>query len=282
MLPLKPILLTMVKIYPHPKATITYQQVGEGIPVVLLHGFGEDSGIWERQVDVLQSVCRLYVPDLPGSGLSTVNADALDAIVSLDAMADTFIDFLQNVVGEPAIVLGHSMGGYLALAIAEKQPALLCGLGLVHSTAFADGEEKKETRRKAIDFITRYGSRAFLETAIPGLFGTAFSQTNQTEIDTLVNRSEQFAPETLVSYYRAMLSRPNRTQVLKGSAWPVLFVIGSEDKAAPMTDVLQQTHLPETSVVHVLENTGHMGMLEQPDQLNKILADFVRLCTNAR
>jgi pimeloyl-ACP methyl ester carboxylesterase len=252
------------------------------MPVVLLHGFGEDSRIWEGQVDALQSVCRLYVPDIPGSGLSTVNADALDAIGSLDAIADTIIDFLQHVVGEPAILLGHSMGGYLALAIAEQQPALLCGLGLVHSTAFADSEEKKETRRKAIDFITRYGSRAFLETAIPGLFGSAFAQTNLAEIDALVNRSEQFAPETLVSYYRAMLSRPNRTQVLKGSAWPVLFVIGTEDKTAPMTDVLQQTHLPETSVVHVLENTGHMGMLEQPDQLNKILADFVRLCAHAR
>jgi pimeloyl-ACP methyl ester carboxylesterase len=272
----------MVKFYPHPTGTVAYRTIGEGKPILLLHGFGEDSHIWDKQIEFLQHQSRLYVPDILGSGQSVVKPNEELSISSLDTMAQMFKDFVEHLIGEPVILLGHSMGGYLALAFAEKYPDWLIGLGLVHSTAFADSEEKKETRRKAINFIARYGSRSFLETAIPGLFGSQFAEKNALEIEAVVNRSHHFAPEILISYYRAMLGRPSRTEVLKGSTYPVLFVIGADDKAAPMADVLQQTHLPEMSVVHILEQTGHMSMLEQTDQLNNIIRDFIHLCTHEK
>jgi pimeloyl-ACP methyl ester carboxylesterase len=72
-----------------------------------------------------------------------------------------------------------------------------------------------------------------------------------------------------------MMKRPDRTHVLKNSTVPILFVIGTEDVAAPLNDVLKQVHLSEISYIHILENTGHMGMWESADILNEYLEEFV-------
>jgi pimeloyl-ACP methyl ester carboxylesterase len=172
-------------------------------------------------------------------------------------------------------MLGHSMGGYITLAFAEKYPGLLDGFGLIHSTAFADTEEKKQTRERGIAFIDQHGAHAFLKTSIPNLFGKRFQEEFPEKITSLVEAAAAFTKESLQQYYRAMIRRPNRAPVLESNPLPVLFVMGTEDVAAPMTEVLQQAHLPNKSYIHILPGTGHMGMWEAPEALNQWILAFI-------
>ncbi len=284
----------MQKNYTWSGGTIVYTIYGEGIPVVLLHGFGEDSSIWNRQVSFLQQHCKLIVPDLPGTGNSQwgiVNGEwsmvnrAEDSLTihdspfttpSIDHLADAIYELLlqENILS--CYLLGHSMGGYITLALAEKYPSLLKGFGLIHSTAFADSEEKKKNRVRGIELIEQYGGHSFLRTTIPNLFGEKFKETDSTSINQLIEQSKTFSTLSLQAYYYAMMKRPDRSHVLKSNPLPVLFVMGTEDVAAPLNDVLQQSHLPLISYIHILDGIGHMGMWESTDRMNQLLLSFIQ------
>ena len=139
----------MQKFFIYQTATISYSVQGKGKPVVLLHGFGEDSSIWDQQVLFLKEHCLLIVPDLPGSGKSDLLKLKVEPDpISIDDYADCIYSLLQHEAIPFCIMLGHSMGGYITLAFAEKYPLLLEGFGLIHSTAYADSEEKKTEPRK--------------------------------------------------------------------------------------------------------------------------------------
>lgn len=264
-------------------STIFYRVTGNGKPVILLHGFGEDGDIWNRQVDFLKEHYTLIIPDLPGSGQSQIIPD-----MSIEGMADVIKEIinieLQNSSpfgGGWVGALGHSMGGYIALALAEKYPKLLKAFGLFSSSAFADSEEKKATRLKAIAFIKKNGAYEFLRASIPGLFleGQDGSKQSNPFIEALVERSKAFTPEALVHYYQAMIDRPDRTAVLKTFAGPVLFIIGEHDKAVPFEQSLQQCYLPQQSHIHILRRSAHMGMLEETDKANVALLQFLQEAT---
>lgn len=262
----------MTHSFSYPPVDIIYKQAGAGTPVLLLHGFGEDRQVLQPLFEQLQQQYLVVLPDLPGSGASAYDETICSCI---DGMAEAMLALMQSITKEPFVVLGHSMGGYIALAMAEKHPQALRGFGLLHSTAFADSTEKKETRRKAIQFIQANGSGALLKTSIPGLFSEAFQQSHPQVVQQLVERGQSFLPEALCAYYIAMMERPDRTAVLANATVPVLFVIGEFDKAAPMADVLQQVPLPMLSHVHILKHTAHMGMFEEPERFNKSVVQFL-------
>jgi pimeloyl-ACP methyl ester carboxylesterase len=252
---------------------IFFHTTGKGTAVLLLHGFAEDSDMWRYQVDFLKDNFRLIIPDIPGSGLSTFN----DQVSTIEDYAETIKAILDNEKTAECILIGHSMGGYIALALAEKYPQLLKAFGLFHSTALPDTEEKKLTRLKAIEFIQTNGANAFMKTSIPGLFSEEFKINNPSTIEELIDRNKKFSPEALVQYYRAMIARPDRTQVLKSFAKPILFIAGEKDNIIPLQSLLQQVHLPSQSDIHILENSAHMGMWEEATKANKILLNFLQM-----
>jgi pimeloyl-ACP methyl ester carboxylesterase len=253
---------------------VYYQVYGAGKPVVLLHGFGENGKVWYPQIDFLQEHFCLIVPDIPGSGQSALIKDA-----NIDTYADVvkeIIDKEYPAEGKTRVnIIGHSMGGYITLAFAEKYPSYLNSIGLFHSTAFADGEEKKQTRRKAIDFIKTKGAFAFLKTSTPGLFTKSFAEKAPEKINELIEDGKKFSNEALVQYYEAMIARPDRTDILKKLTTPVLFIIGEQDMAIPLQSSLQQCYLPNQSYVTILEESAHMGMWEEPEKANKSLFNFL-------
>ena len=291
---------------------IYYSDTGSGPVVVLLHGFAETGEVWRQQVDFLQPNYRVIIPEIPGTVIqksSTAAADLsrqtdlselttplyelpvafrqisetipdapLQIAASIEAMADALAALLQKKIIEPVVLLGHSMGGYTTLALAEKHPQLLKAFGLIHSTAFADAEEKKATRRKGIEFIRKNGSEAFFKTSAPGLFSDASKQKMPELLQRNIKLAAPFEPEILVANYEAIMARPDRTNVLSGSGVPVLFIIGKDDKAVPAADVLQQVYLPTVSYFHLLENVAHMGMWEAPDEVNNIIFKFLEDC----
>lgn len=266
----------MEKQFQYQGSDIYYWVMGEGVPVVLLHGFAEDHTIWAEQIPFLEQHCKLIIPDLPGSGKSGL---VKKENVTIEEYADCIHQLLQFENAGKCIVLGHSMGGYITLALAEMYPDTLAAFGFVHSTAFADNEEKKNTRRKAIKLIDEYGVYPFLKNSTPNLFSDTFKNEHPEKISALIEQGKQFSKEALIQYYNAMINRPDRTHVLEKSNIAVLFIIGSEDVAAPLEDLLKQVHLPAVSFIHIIDKVGHMSMWEKPADLNSHLLTFIQSIT---
>jgi pimeloyl-ACP methyl ester carboxylesterase len=251
---------------------IFYRDVGSGPVLVLLHGFGEDSRIWNLQIEFLQNHNRLIIPDLRGTGRSA--PDSINEI-SIESMAEDIKTILVHEQIETCSIIGHSMGGYIALAFAEKYPQNLKSLGLVHSTSYADSEEKKEARRKGISFIRENGAAAFIRATIPNLFATPFKDNQPAAFQQLLDWSEELSGETLIAYYESMICRPDRTPVLKSFKKPVLIIIGSEDKAVSPEDALDQATLPAQCQLCLLQQVAHMGMWEASETINRELLLFL-------
>lgn len=253
----------------HNGNAVYYNVYGEGYPVMLVHGFGEAGSVWKEQIPFLQNDYQLIVPDLPGSGRSPLTTD-----MSMEGLADV-LKTIAEAEATPLTMIGHSMGGYITLAFAEKYPEQLTGFGLFHSSGFADNDEKKATRKKGIEFIRQHGAAAFLKNTTPNLFSPVTKEQNPGLIDDFIDELDNFSPEALVSYYEAMMQRPDRTAVLKASKVPVLFILGQHDVAVPFEDGLKQVNLPEKSYIHVLRQSAHMGMLEEKAKSNSILKDYL-------
>jgi pimeloyl-ACP methyl ester carboxylesterase len=213
---------------------------------------------------------QLIVPDLPGSGQSAVISSQL--AIGIEAYAEAVRLILLEEKINNCIIIGHSMGGYITLALAEKYQHLVKAFGLFHSSAFADSEEKKAVRLKAIEFIKNNGAYEFLKTSIPGLFLTP---ENYQPCINLVEKAKHFTAEALIQYYQAMIARPERTEVLKNFTGPVLLIIGQHDKAVPFEQSMQQCYLPRQSHIHILRNSAHMGMWEEEEKANHSILQFL-------
>ncbi len=255
---------------------VNYQKEGNGFPVVFIHGFAEDSEVWKYQLSFLKDKYSLIIPDLPGSGHSEMLQPIDDENVTIGAYADCIFALLQYENISACAVFGHSMGGYITLALAEKYPAIIKGFGFVHSTAFGDSEEKKAIRLKGISTIEQYGSYQFIKTTLAGLFSLHFKQNHWDEINVLIEKGKSFTKAALQQYYKAMMLRDDKTMVLQNSIVPVLFIMGKEDKATPLNDGLQQAHLPSVSYIYILDNAAHMGMWERKEEVNKCLLEFIQ------
>lgn len=256
---------------------IFYRIEGKGKPVLLLHGFGEDGNIWNKQINALKKNNLLIIPDFPGSGQSEMvdgKATLEDYAEVVKAIADEAI--IKKGIENQFCLIGHSMGGYITLAFAEKYPSLLNSFGLFHSSAFADTEEKIAVRKKAISFIKENGTEAFLKTMIPNLLSEETKKSRPELTEQLFDLSKNISAEALIQYYEAMIKRPDRVPVLKSFGNPVLFIIGKHDTVIPLQSSLEQCQIPAISTIHILQHSGHEGMWEEESFSNKFLKDFLQ------
>jgi len=255
---------------------ISYKAEGEGKPVILIHGFAETSEVWLYQLGKLKEKFFVIIPDLPGSGKS----EMLEGSVSIDDYAEAIKAIADAEINnnKPTFfsLIGHSMGGYITLAFAEKYPELLSGFGLFHSSAYADDDAKKEIRKKGIEFISNNGADAFTKTTASNLFSEKTKNKRPELIENLIQIAEGFSGDALVQYYYAMMARPDTTSVLKNFKKPVLFLIGKDDNAVPLKASLEQCYLPAISFIKIMENSGHMGMWEQKDEANEFVLNFLK------
>ena len=251
--------------------TLFFRDEGSGLPVLLLHGFAEDGTIWDELLQAGRPGCRLLIPDLPGSGRSTL----LPGEPSIDALAAEIKALIDHQGIPSCVLIGHSMGGYVALAFAEKYPEAVEAFGFFHSTAYADSEEKKAARRKGIEFIRQHGAAPFIRQSIPNLFAVGTRESRPQLVEELIRRYSGFSPEALTWYYEAMILRPDRVSVLRQFAGAALFIMGELDTLIPYEQSLKQCHESPIAVIHTLERSGHMGMLEEPGQGLRILESFL-------
>jgi pimeloyl-ACP methyl ester carboxylesterase len=269
----KPIIMSFITLNDR---KIAYQLTGKGETVVLLHGFCEDKRIWmDVEEELHRYNFRTLSIDLPGFGNSDLLQQAHPSIE--DYAADVYA-VIQHIKLASCFLLGHSMGGYIALAIAEKYPVLIRGLGLLHSQPYPDTDEKKADRQKQIKFIVDNGHLLYIKQLIPKLFTPRFSSSNPFTLDTLIHRASGTNERGLIDALTAMIARPDRTAVLQKCSVPVLFIIGKDDTTIPTTASLAQILLPEISSIHLLDKVAHMAMLEASRQTQLIIRNFFVYC----
>jgi pimeloyl-ACP methyl ester carboxylesterase len=257
-------------VFAFPSPAVFYQTNGSGLPVVFLHGFCEDHRVWEGFYNSFP-VCEMICIDLPGFGHST-----RAAISDLGHYADIVAALLQSKGIEKCVLIGHSMGGYIGLAFAEKYGDMLLGLGLIHSSPFADDKKKKAQRLKEKKFISIQGHETYVAELIPKLFTKKFAGSKV--LKQLISQAQQYAPDGIQDALVAMMNRSDRSEVLKKIACPVLVLAGEKDIVIPMEKSLAFSVYPNTSSIHFLRNVAHMGMFEASDQCRQIIADFIAYC----
>jgi len=260
----------MKKMVDTSRGSLAVSVAGSGNAVVLLHGFLESASIWEHLVDFLQEFYTVVCIDLPGHGQSPVVAETH----TMELMADMMLEALSKLDIEHFALAGHSMGGYVGLAMAEKAPERLRGLALLHSTATADSEEKKANRLRGVRAVGN-NHTAFVKEAIPNLFAPSNVDRFPKAIAQLQAQAAETPAEGISAALLGMRERPDRQQVVAGLNCPVLWVVGREDPAVPYALMPNQLTLAKDTAALILENVGHMGFVEAPVDFRMALEAFL-------
>lgn len=244
---------------------LNYQITGTGKPVVFLHGFLESLTMWETlELDTFPFQSILI--DLPGHGAS----EELPAEVSIAAMAQAVTKTLESIGVTEYSVVGHSMGGYVALHLAKTNPGVV-KVCLMNSSFWADSEKKKTDRDRVIGVVKENKMR-FLKEAIPGLF--VEPEAHQDFIRNLTNEASEMTPEAIIYATAAMRDRESNEEVCIRLGDHVKIIQGEEDKSIPLADMLDKTQGKAFNLA-ILPHVAHMSHVEANETLRIILQDFL-------
>jgi pimeloyl-ACP methyl ester carboxylesterase len=252
---------------------IAYSRFGEGFPLVFIHGFCEDRSMWNDFIIPFQDKYSVITVDIGGFGESEQPETP-----NIKVMGEQVEAVLQVEKIEKCILIGHSMGGYTAMAFAEYFPQYLNGVVMFHTHPFSDTPEKKKVRDKGVEFIQTYGVEHFVAPLIPKLFGDNRQLEIRPVIDKLIKTAINYSSEAIIGGLIAMKNRPDRSSILENINCPVQFIIGKLDGAVSWEQSMKQTSIPNISDIQILEGVGHMGMFEATKQTQKMILDFVNFC----
>ncbi len=257
-------------------ASLAHDEIGHGPTVVFLHGFCEDRALWNYHVSALRVECHIINIDLPGFGEN----EALSQDCSIDDLADRVHELLLELKCSSMVIVGHSLGGYVGLSLLERYPELFIGLSMFHSTAFADTQEKRENRDKEIAFIEKHGVGLFAQSFVPPLFNPALRESLKSEIEELVKVASGTSKSTVLKVTKAMRDRQDRIETVTMSLVPIQYIVGKADPAVPLESSLAQCYLAKDSQAHFLEKTGHVGMIDRPEETLQALKKFIQYCVD--
>lgn len=241
--------------------------------VVLLHGFLESSTMWNEYALNLSKTYRVVTIDLPGHG----KTDCFGYVHDMEIMAQAVHAVLKHLKIRKTILVGHSMGGYAALAFADLYPDYVKGLCLFHSTSYADSETKQQDRIRAAALVKDNAS-SFIRKAIPNLFRLKNRKLFAHKVNELKNEALSTSVQGIIAAIEGMRLRKNRDLILAFSPYPKAMIIGEYDKAVNYNDSIEQLKLnPE--IQSLILPIGHMGFIEDPYACLKFIRKFLRTCT---
>jgi pimeloyl-ACP methyl ester carboxylesterase len=247
-----------------------YISMGKGDTLVLLHGFCETSAIWKYQLSELSEHFHLLIPDLPGFGKSAYKGTDL----SMEYFADAVFQMLDQERIFEAHVLGHSMGGYVALAMAEKFPERISKLTLLHSTSLPDNEQRKINRNRTAEFLHKRGVEAFAFSFVPPLFRIETRKNFENDIKEIQDNLLESSADALIAATLGMRERPDRTDLLVQGPFETLLIAGETDAALPISLMEEISQKSNRIHLETIPDCGHMGMIEKPDMVNQLILNF--------
>lgn len=249
--------------------TISYTDTGKGTAVVLLHGFLENQSMWNFFVAELAKKHRVITIDLLGHGAT----GCLGYVHTMEDKADAVQAVLHELRIRKAVFMGHSMGGYVALAFAELYPDMVKGIILQNSTSLADSDERKANRDRAVAAV-KQNATAFVRMSIANLFSEENREKFAPEIENLRDEAVKTPVQGIVAALEGMKVRKDREVLLHFAPYPVLLVLGQKDQS-----LVYAEHAPQiegTAVKLVTYPDGHMAHIEDRDALLKETLDFLR------
>ncbi len=247
---------------------IAYSDTGKGSAIVLLHGFLENSTMWNGIVDELSKRNRVICIDLLGHG----NTDCIGYIHSMDDMAEAVKEVLNSLRIRRSIFIGHSMGGYVALAFTEKYHKNVKGLCLLNSTAQSDDKERKELRKRACD-MARKNHEPLIKMSITNLFSENKRLELIEEIEQVKNEALKVSVRGYISANEGMRLRDNKEIVLK-SIEKRLIVLGKKDPVLNYESIFDEAKSTNTPLLEL--PNGHMSHLEDREETVKALKSFIK------
>ena len=249
------------------EVVIHYTDEGNGSAVVLLHGFLEDHTMWDDLAKEFSSSHRVIRVDLLGHGKSGILGD----IHSMEDQAEMVKAVTQKIGVDRYTVIGHSMGGYIALALADLYPEDIVGLCLMNSTSLPDTPEKKINRDRAIEAV-RANHRSFVRIAIPGLFAPKSRKRFEDRVQEATEVALAMPPEGITAALEGMKVRKDRSKIFKEGKYPKLLIIGKQDPALDLETLIPQTKYPD--VESTVFEDGHMSHIENQKELTETLRRF--------
>ena len=251
---------------------LSYDDVGEGsIPIIFLHGYPFDKTMWELQLKFLKSTYRLIACDIRGFGKSTDGESAL----SIDLFTDDLIKFMNKLSIAKAIMCGLSMGGYIALNALKRFPDRFEALILCDTQCLADTTELKEKRYRTIDEIKANGVTHFNDGFIKSVFHKD-SITDRIElVDQLRSIVFSNSQNSIIQGLVALAGRSEMCSTLSDISIPTLIMCGREDEVTPLAQSELMNKQIKGSILQVIEHAGHVSNLEQPNEFNIHLREFL-------
>ena len=238
--------------------------------ILLLHGYLESLDVWEDFTRLLSNYYRVVAMDIPGHGISQVMGE----VHTMEFLADTVVGVLDELEIPKATIVGHSMGGYVALQTLRMHPERLDGIVLLSSTPNPDSEDKKADRDREIALVEK-GHKDLLAQTAPNGFATSNLRRMRDEIAFLEEQIYVTEPEGVTALLKGMKARLDSNELLQQSPVRQLFILGKKDNYIPLerAEAMVAAH-PQAEVVW-LENSGHMGFFEEPEATAEALKQFL-------
>jgi len=255
----------------HKNTYVHFTSIGKGNAVVLLHGFLENSSMWQEVAQELSKRNRVICVDLLGHG-QTGN---LGYIHSMEDQAKMVKAVLNHLRLRKYSLIGHSMGGYVAFAFAKLFPESVKGLCLMNSTALPDSEEKKLSRDRAIKAIKK-NHKTFVRVAIPMLFSEKNREIFTKEIEEITQEALLLSSQGIIAALEGMKIRKNQTSIYNTANFPIQMIVGKQDPAQDYDSLIAQTKNTNVKVIEF--HDGHMSHIENKENLIKNLAIFIKTC----
>jgi len=249
---------------------VSFTDSGAGDTIVLLHGYLESKEIWDPLTRMLETIFRVVAIDLPGHGKSGVFSE----IHTMEFMAGAVKAVIDSLNIERILLAGHSLGGYVALAFLELYPQSLEGYCLFHSHAKPDKEATVENRNREIR-VVKAGKKNLM---YPDNVTRMFSVKNLESMTDALERSKKIASETpaegIIAVLKGMIARPSRVALVEKGEKPMLWILGRNDQYFTPSGAIAGVKLPENAKVFILENSGHLGFVEETALSFRVVSEF--------
>ncbi|WP_435353080.1 alpha/beta fold hydrolase [Emticicia sp. SJ17W-69] len=257
--------------------TISFDDFGKGeVPIIFIHGFPFDKSSWQPQIDFLKKRHRVIAYDIRGFGASITN----DEQESIDLFSNDLVKFMDTLSIKKAIVCGLSMGGYILLNAVHRFSDRFEAIILSDTQCIADSEAAKEKRGKSIKQIEAEGLKDFADGFIKNVFCQNSLDNKKELVETIKNVILKTSQRTVVGTLAALAQRSEMCASLNQISVPTLIICGKEDSVTPPIQAEFMYGKILNSRLQIIENAGHLSNLEQPDEFNKILIDFISSIEN--